>query len=64
MQKCPKCGEDIRYIATGYERYEVCGAERVEIITEGGHRAKGYLLHDCKETRDDEQEESTNNKQE
>ena len=61
MLVCPNCGAEIRYIATGYNTKATCEAGTVEIITDKGHKFKGYLMHKCKGTKDDEQKDERNN---
>lgn len=48
MQKCNKCGADIRYIAIGSEKCIVCDAQELQFVTENGRQTKGYLIHTCK----------------
>lgn len=47
MQVCLICGKAIKYIATGFKTTEVCNAEKIEFISEGGHILKGYMRHVC-----------------
>ena len=47
MQKCTKCGADIKYIATGPGKSVVCDAERLQFVTENGRQTFGYLVHKC-----------------
>lgn len=49
MQVCPKCGAEIKYIATGYDTHAVCEVAPLEVVNDKGHRFKGYPLHKCKE---------------
>ena len=55
MQRCPKCGAEIKYIATGYTAQVVCECEPLEVVNENGHKFKGYPLHKCKEEKTDDQ---------
>lgn len=59
MQVCPKCGNAIKYIATGFNATTMCDAEKIEIVTEGGHTIKGYIKHVCSESKQEEQENSS-----
>ena len=52
MQVCPKCGAEIKYIATGYGEIATC---------EAGQKFKGYPLHICKTDNNNEQKDNTNN---
>mgnify|MGYP000026748277 FL=1 len=47
MQVCLICGKAIKYIATGFKTTEVCDAEKIEFVSEGGHILKGYMRHVC-----------------
>ena len=47
MQVCLICGKAIKYIATGFKTTEACDAEKIEIVSEGGHILKGYMRHVC-----------------
>ena len=47
MQKCTKCGVDIKYIATGPGKSVACDAERLQFVTENGRQTFGYLIHKC-----------------
>ena len=47
MQKCLKCGSDIKYIATGPGKSVACDAERLQFVTENGRQTFGYLVHKC-----------------
>ncbi len=47
MQVCKNCGMPVKYIACGYNKIAVCNAGPVEIITESGHKNKGYTPHIC-----------------
>ena len=47
MQKCLKCGSDIKYIATGPGVSVACDAERLQFVTENGRQTFGYLIHKC-----------------
>ena len=33
--------------ATGFKATEVCDAEKIEFVSEGGHILKGYMRHVC-----------------
>jgi len=48
MQFCPKCGKEVKYIATGYESVAVCEVNEITIVNERGHKFSGFLLHTCK----------------
>ena len=61
MQVCPKCGAEIKYIATGYGETATCEAGQVEVVNERGHKFKGYPLHICKTDNINEQKDTTNN---
>lgn len=62
MQKCNKCGADIRYIAVGSDKCIVCDEKEYQFITENGRQTKGYLIHICKKMEgENERSESTNN---
>ena len=47
MQRCLKCGADIKYIATGLGSCVACDAERLQFITDNGRQTFGYLIHKC-----------------
>lgn len=47
MQKCLKCGADIKYIATSPGRSVACDAEKLQFVTENGRQTYGYLIHKC-----------------
>ena len=47
MQKCTKCGSDIKYIATGPGKSVACDAERLQFVTDNGRQTFGYLVHKC-----------------
>ena len=49
MQKCEKCGREIKYIATGIGISTACDKEKLDFITENGFRKTGYLVHKCKD---------------
>ncbi len=49
MQTCGKCGRQVKYIATDAETVAVCDAEETAVITEGGHKVRGYAPHTCTE---------------
>ena len=49
MQKCLKCGKDIKYIATGPGKNVACNSERLQFVTENGPQTFGYLIHKCDE---------------
>lgn len=55
MQICPKCGGQIKYIATGYNATAICEPTPLEAVSERGHKFKGYPLHVCREKESDEQ---------
>nr|WP_298680910.1 hypothetical protein [uncultured Treponema sp.] len=55
MQICLTCGKAIKYIATGFKTIQVCDAEKVEIVSEGGHILKGYMRHVCEVEKQDAQ---------
>ena len=48
MQACPDCGKEVKYIATGFNSVAMVDVAKVEIVTENGHKIKGYLPHKCK----------------
>ena len=49
VQICPKCGAQIKYIATGYDTGAMCESMPLEVINSNGHKFKGYPFHKCKE---------------
>ena len=53
MLVCPICGKEIRYIATGYNKVEICEPEKVTIVTINGHHIDGYLPHLCQKEDDE-----------
>ncbi|MGI5075985.1 hypothetical protein E4N71_11275 [Treponema vincentii] len=57
MQICLKCGKAIKYIATGFKTIQVCDAEKIEIVSEGGHILKGYMRHICAAEKQGKQNE-------
>lgn len=59
MQVCPKCGARIKYIATGYDEIATCEISQVEVLNERGHKFKGYPLHICRMTDNNEQKDKT-----
>jgi len=61
MQVCPKCGAQIKYIATGYNTQVVCESVPLEVVNDNGHKFIGYPLHKCKE--DIKTDERNNDKQ-
>ena len=60
MQVCPKCGAQIKYIATGYNAQVVCESVPLEVVNDKGHKFIGYPLYKCKE--DQAKDERNNNK--
>lgn len=48
MQRCEKCGAEIKYIATGIGISTACDKEKLDFVTENGFRKTGYLVHRCK----------------
>lgn len=61
MQKCLKCGKDIKYIATGPGKSIACDSERLAFVTDNGRQFFGYLIHVCenKETENAEEKSRT-----
>ncbi len=47
MQYCPNCGYEVRYIATGFNETAICDAKEIDIVTENGHKFRGYPRHYC-----------------
>ena len=62
MQKCNKCGADIRYIAIGSEKCIVCDAQELQFVTENGRQTKGYLIHTCKKMEGENERSESSNK--
>jgi hypothetical protein len=62
MTKCPKCGEEIKYIPVGYNIEEIGVAivnpEYTEIINDGGRLIKGHLRHCCPDTEKKENKDN------
>ena len=59
MQKCLKCGKDIKYIATGPGKNGACNSERLPFVTENGRQFFGYLIHDCQRAENENAKENT-----
>ncbi|MBO4640848.1 MAG: hypothetical protein J5710_13945 [Treponema sp.] len=59
MQKCLKCGKDIKYIATGPGKNVACNSERLPFVTENGRQFFGYLIHDCQRAENENAKENT-----
>lgn len=51
MQVCPKCGAQIRYIATGYHTTEMCDSLPLEVVSKNGSKFVGYPIHQCEENK-------------
>lgn len=47
MQKCQKCGSDIKYIATSPGKSIACDCEKLSFVTDNGRVMFGYLIHKC-----------------
>ena len=60
MQKCLKCGKDIKYIATAPGKNVACDTEIKRFVTENGRQVFGYLVHDCEEEKDAKEEDTAN----
>lgn len=48
MQKCGKCGKEVKYIPGSYSKVYVCEAQEMEFVTPSGHKLTGYSIHICK----------------
>jgi hypothetical protein len=53
MVKCPKCGQEIRYITTapsmGSNGIIPVDPPEKELITEKGRKVQGFALHQCQQ---------------
>jgi hypothetical protein len=47
VQKCKKCGAEIKYIATTSQQSIACNAEKLRFVTDNGRILEGYLIHKC-----------------
>lgn len=63
MQKCQKCGAEVKYIAGGFQKVYICNPTRVSTVTDNGHLFQGYILHVCKDNKDSDSKESGINEQ-
>ncbi len=64
MHYCPKCGKEIKYIAIGFDEMAICDAYEIDIVTENGHKFRGYPRHVCpaeKQENDNGNGENGNN---
>lgn len=47
MQKCLKCGKEIKYIAAIDNSVIACDAEQIVVYSEYGRKILGYTVHKC-----------------
>lgn len=61
MQKCEKCGVEIRYISSLRGDCICCDDEMKTVMTTSGRMCYAYELHKCKLTKENENEQRTDN---
>ena len=61
MQKCLKCGSDIKYIATGPGKSIACDCEKLSFVTDNCRVMFGYLIHRCDKAENENGKEKDSN---
>ena len=54
MQICENCKQEVKWIAISNREVAKCEPVETEFVTETGRKTRGYLLHVCKEDKQEE----------